>query len=80
MPKQKKPPYDATIRFRAFKLLEKQISRIVKVRGYGDPTDFMREGLHKLVVEEEKRLGLPPLPGPPRPSVKYSKSKPRRKR
>lgn len=80
MPKQKKLPYNATIRFRAFKNLEDRINRIVEARGYGDPADFMREGMSKLVIEEERRLGLAPLESPIRKPVKYTKSKPRRKR
>lgn len=80
MPKQRKLPYNATIRFRAFKQLEERINRIVNARGYGDPADFMREGMSKLVIEEERRLGLPPMEPPARKPVKYSKSKPRRKR
>lgn len=80
MPKnRKKAPYDATLRFRAFKTLEERIDRIVEKRGYGEPADFMREGLSKLVVQEEQRMGLPPLPATTKP-VKYSGSKKRKKK
>jgi hypothetical protein len=58
---RRKPTYDATLRFRAFKALADRIDRIIEKRGYGAPADFMREGMSKLVVEEERRLGLPPL-------------------
>lgn len=77
MPKKKKAPYDTTLRFRAFKTLEKRIERIVEKRGYGDAADFMREGFAKLVLQEEARLGLEPLPPEPAARVKYSKGKKR---
>ena len=43
MPKhRKKPAYDSTLRFRAFKILGEQIDRIIATRGYGNAADFMR--------------------------------------
>jgi Arc/MetJ-type ribon-helix-helix transcriptional regulator len=80
MPKKRKAPYDTTLRFRAFKALEKRIDRIVEARGYGDPADFMREGLSNLVLKEEERLGLPPLPSPTQHKVSYSVKLARKKK
>ncbi|HEY2681552.1 MAG TPA: hypothetical protein VGI59_09555 [Candidatus Udaeobacter sp.] len=61
MPKRKRPAYDDTLRFRAFKKLRARLERIVAARGYGDSSDLMREATTLLVEKEEIRLHLPPM-------------------
>jgi hypothetical protein len=50
--------YDTVYRFRCFKDLKDRATKVAKARGTGDASDVGREGVIKLVVSEEKRLGL----------------------
>ncbi len=52
--------YDEVLRFRASKIFKQRILAVLKARGYGDISEFMREAVIKRVEEEEARLGTVP--------------------
>ena len=58
-PSKKKAPYDSTFRFRGYSETGERIARILEARGYGDESEFMREGVMRYIAEQEKALDLP---------------------
>lgn len=53
-----KAKYPTTLRVRAPKEMEARILRILEAKGYGDPSEFMRDAIAEHLAKEEARLGL----------------------